>query len=80
MDSLPKIVYRREFSHLFGLITILYYIEDRRPDLPEYSGKYKNWLRVTIFDQEYRWTYRTDHLYDDSPATAGRTAWTGQED
>lgn len=77
-ENLPKIVYRKEFTHLLGLISILYYVEDRRPDLPEYPGKYKNWVRIVVFGQEYRWVYRTDHLYDDLPTTVGRTTWTGK--
>lgn len=88
MISTPKIIYRKEYRHFFGLISILYYIEDRRPDLPEYSGadlpeyinKYKNFIRVVIFGQEYRWTFRTNYRYDDSPAMTGRTDWTGRND
>ena len=50
----PVIVHEEKMKHLFGLITICYLLEDRRPDMvygdgQDRSSKYKHQIRVCIF-------------------------------
>lgn len=50
----PVIIHEEKTKHLFGLVTIRYLLEDRRPDLfygdgEDKSSKYKHQIRVCIF-------------------------------
>ena len=60
MNSEPVVVKDYNKSFMFGLVSIDYYVEDRRPDLETYKGKYKHYITVKIFYKQYNWLFRTD--------------------
>ena len=64
MDTGPVVVKDWRKNHLWGLVSLSYHVEDRRPDLEEYSGKYKHFLVVRVLAKTYGWTFRTNYLYD----------------
>lgn len=66
-NSLPIVVHTFSHNYLFGFVSVNYKIEDRRPDLKDYDGKYKNWIRVRIGWVTLTWTYRTNYLYNEQP-------------
>lgn len=59
----------KEFSKrfMFGVVSIKYHVDDRRPDLKEYESKYKHFIVVRAFGTEYRWTFRTKYPYEELP-------------
>mgnify|MGYP001606227450 CR=1 FL=1 len=76
IQSAPQIikVFKKSF---FGLVSIDYVVEDRRPDinieekckLNELGGRFKHFLELKIFWGLYcyRWTFRTNYEYKELP-------------
>lgn len=72
-SSEPVVIKDFKRSHLMGLVTIDYHVEDRRPDLTEEEcqvmplGKYKHFLNLRVGLKRYNWTFRTHSPYEELP-------------
>lgn len=67
-DGIPTVVKRYSKVYLLGLVYLDYYVEDRRPDDPNYEfGKYKHHLNIRIGWRRLKWSFRTDYLYEELP-------------
>ena len=70
MSSEPILI--KEFSKrwLFGLISVEYDVEDRRPDLTEFTYKFKHYIVLHVFGVRYSWLFHTLSYNDELTYTS----------
>lgn len=69
----PQTINEFKKSWLFGLVTIDYIVEDRRPDLKEYAHKYKHLITVKVKGVlNIGWVLHTDTPCDGQPFVSRR--------
>lgn len=68
-SSLPILIKEFKKRWLFGLVSIEYYVENRRPDLKdgEYDGKYKHLLYFNVFFSKYCWVLHSMYFDNEYP-------------
>lgn len=65
--NIPVEVHGFAIAHLFGLISIDYLIEDRRPNIADHYAKYKHYITVRVLWTKYVWVFYTRHNYNYLP-------------
>jgi hypothetical protein len=73
MNSEGQLLHREmkhvKWTYLFGLISINYFVEDRRSDLTfeVHPTRYKHYIDIKVFGNRYNWTFRTPYAYEQLP-------------
>ncbi len=65
--SSPILIKKWNCRFWFYLANIEYLVEDRRPDMKNFEGKYKHFLTVRILHKRFNWTFRTKYEYEHLP-------------
>ena len=61
----PEIVLEKDISFCFGLARLMYWVEDRKTTTKQ--DRYKNFVWIRVLWKQWRWSYRTNYLYDYLP-------------
>ena len=61
-NGVPVLAYEYTNKILFGLFSIEYYIENKRPDLEKRNAQLKHSIRVKILWKEFKWAFRGNYL------------------